>query len=139
MSCIWKRFILNVDGEALEVSGLVGSVRKYIAYIFIVMGLVWAVLALLGASFLLLWPTLTSLATGALLIVRPEHRFTSALSKASALYGLVLAAYQAYVAVPLLGTVFATIAAYSFASFTLIAIVNVLLLYAGSPKREAVE
>ncbi len=120
----------------LEVSSPAGSVRKYIPYIFIAMGLVWAIVALLGTTFLLLWPTLTSLATGALLIVRPVHRFTSALSKASALYGLALAAYQAYVAVPLLGTVFTTIAAYSFVSFTLIAVVNLVLLYAGSRREK---
>lgn len=116
---------------------LADFVRKYSAYIFVAMGLVWAILSFVGGSSLLLWPTLTALASGALLIVRPQHRFTSALSKASALYGLVLAVYQAYVAVPLLGTLFTSIATYSVASFALIALGNLALLAAGSPERVA--
>jgi hypothetical protein len=123
-----------MGAERQKLPDLAAAVRKYGAYIFLLMGLIWAILAFLGGSSLLLWPTLTSLASGAFLIVKPKHKFTSALSKASALYGLLLAAYQAYVAIPLIGTLFTTIAAYSVASFSLIAIGNLALLYAGPSK-----
>lgn len=120
-------------------AGVTEAVKKYLAYIFIVLGLVWVAIILTGGATLLLWPALTSIVTGALLLLRPERKFSRALSKASALYGVLLAGYQAYVAIPLLSTVFSTFATYSAASFAVIALLYLALLYAsfGSPAGKA--
>ena len=116
-------------------AGVTEAVKKYLAYIFLILGLVWSAIILTGGATLLLWPALTSILSGALLILRPERKFSRALAKASALYGVLLAGYQAYVAVPLLGSVFLTFGTYSVASFTVMALLYLALLYAsfGSP------
>jgi hypothetical protein len=107
-----------------------GFVKKYLAYLFILLGLVWVGVIVSGAANILLWPALTSILSGVLLLVRPEGNFSTALSRASALYGVLLAGYQAYVAIPLLGSVFSTFAASSFASFGVVTVVYLALLYA---------
>ena len=116
-------------------AGITEAVKKYLAYIFIVLGIVWVAIILTGGALLLLWPALTSIVSGALLLLRPERKFSRALAKASALYGVLLAGYQAYVAAPLLGSLFSTFATYSVASFAAIALLYLALLYAsfGSP------
>jgi len=106
------------------------SLRKYLPYLFVILGLVWVGTILFGGSFLLLWPAATSLLSGALLALRPEERLSSALARASALYCVLLAGYQVYVAIPLVGTVFSTFASYSLASFAIIALLYLVLLYA---------
>ncbi len=111
-------------------AGVTRLVRKHLQYLFIILGLVWVAIIFTGGAALLLWPAVTSLVSGALLILRPEARFSSALARASALYCVLLAGYQAYVAIPLLGSVFSTIASYSLASFAIIAILYMVLLYA---------
>jgi len=116
-------------------AGITEAVKKYLAYIFIVLGIVWVGIILAGGALLLLWPAVTSIVSGALLLLRPERKFSRALAKASALYGVLLAGYQAYVAAPLLGSFFSTFATYSVASFAVIALLYLALLYAsfGSP------
>lgn len=99
-----------------------------VPYVFVAVGIAWIVVIVLGGSLLLLWPGATSIASGALLKTKPEERFSGALSRASALFGLILSGYQAYTAVPLFGTLFSTIAAYSFVSFAVVALVNLALL-----------
>ncbi len=119
-------------------AGVTEAVKRYLAYIFILLGLVWVAIIIAGGASLLLWPALTSIVSGALLILRPEMKFSRALAKASALYGVLLAGYQAYVALPLLGSVFSTFATYSVASFAVIALLYLALLYASfsSPGRK---
>jgi len=116
-------------------AGITEAVKKYLAYIFIVLGIVWVGIILAGGALLLLWPAVTSILSGVLLFFRPERKFSRALAKASALYGVLLAGYQAYVAAPLLGSLFSTFATYSVASFAAIALLYLALLYAsfGSP------
>jgi len=116
-------------------AGVIEAVKKYLAYIFIVLGIVWVAIIITGGAALLLWPALTSIVSGALLILRPERKFSRALAKASALYGVLLAGYKAYVAVPLLVSVFSTFGTYSVASFTIMTLLYLALLYAsfGTP------
>jgi hypothetical protein len=111
-------------------AGVREAVKKYLAYIFILLGIVWVAIILTGGAALLLWPALTSILSGALLLLRPEMKFSRALAKASALYGVLLAGYQAYVAIPLLGSLFSTFGTYSAASFTVIALLYLAILYA---------
>ncbi len=111
-------------------AGVNRLVKKYLPYLFIILGLVWVAIIFTGGASLLLWPAVTSLVSGALLVLRPEGRLSSALSRASALYCVLLAGYQVYVAIPLLGSVFSTIASYSLASFAIIALLYLVILYA---------
>jgi len=105
-------------------------VNQYLGYLYVILGLFWVGIIFAGGALLLLWPSLTSIASGGLLVLRPEKKLSSALAKASAIYAILLAGYQAYVSVALLGSVFSTIAAYSLASFAAIAILYTVLLYA---------
>jgi hypothetical protein len=107
------------------------------AYAFISVGIVWLVVAYVNHSYLVLWPVVTSLLSGVLLKARPGHRLTWAWASSSAVLGLLLAAYQAYAAVPLVGGPSSLIASESLGGFAVFAAVHLILLYAGgtSPAR----
>jgi hypothetical protein len=102
------------------------------AYAFVGVGIVWLVVAYINHSYLVLWPVVTCLLSGVLLKVRPGERLTWAWATASAVLGLILAAYQAYAAFPLVGGPSTSIASESLGGFVAFAVVHFLLLYAGS-------
>ena len=102
------------------------------AYGFLAVGIVWLVVAYVSHSYLVLWPVVTSLLSGVLLKARPGQRLTWAWATSSAVLGLLLAAYQAYAAVPLVGGPSASVASESLGGFAVFAAVHVILLYAGS-------
>ena len=129
-----KRFIRENARACDEMAALSNRVRRYLPYAFIAAGVAWLAIIATGASFLLLWPAALSILSGIILKWKPGGRLSSALSRATALYGIVLAAYQVYVALPLLVGIFATIAALSVVSFLVLAVYNVVLLYGSIPK-----
>ncbi|MDV3276832.1 MAG: hypothetical protein LYZ69_00015 [Nitrososphaerales archaeon] len=99
-----------------------------LAYVFVVVGLVWLGLVVLTSSTLVLWPVLACLISGALLKLRPASNLTTAWASASALMGLALSAYQVYVAAPLVTSDFATIAGASVAAFVVFGLFQLYLL-----------
>ncbi len=102
------------------------------AYAFFAVGIAWLAVAYVNHSYLVLWPVVTCLLSGVLLKVKPGERLTWAWASSSAVLGLLLAAYQAYVAFPLVGGPSSSIASESLGGFGVFAAVHLLLLYAGS-------
>jgi hypothetical protein len=119
-------------------SSVLGMVRSRAAYLFIVVGVVWAALGFLLGSVLAAWPTVACLAGGALLMLRPLDRLTWAWGISTAAMGLIVSLYQIYAWGPLVSGAFSTLAAEALAGFTLFALVHVLLFYAGAKGPSAV-
>ena len=116
-------------------SRVLGTLKSNVAYVFLVAGAVWLGVAFNIRSYLVLWPALTCLVSGGLLRVRPGERLTWAWASASAVLGLILSGYQAYVAVPLVGGPFSATASLSLVGFLAFAFLHLVLLYAGGSAR----
>ncbi len=101
--------------------------KSNLAYVFIVVGLVWLGLVVLTDSALVLWPVGACLISGALLKLRSGSNLTTAWTSASALMGLALSAYQVYIAVPLVIGNFAAIAGASVVAFVVFGIFQLYL------------
>lgn len=101
------------------------------AYFFVAMGVVWLGVAAFTGSYLLLWPVLACVVAGLLLKLRPGRRFTWSWAVASAALGLLLAGYEVYVWSPFVGGAFSALAAEAVAVFGALAVVHVVLVYAG--------
>jgi hypothetical protein len=108
------------------------TLRSNVAYAFIVVGAIWLGVAFNARSYLALWPVATSLLSGLLLRMRPNDRLTWAWASSSAVLGLLLSAYQAYVAIPLVGGALTSVASISLGGFSAFALVHLLILYAGN-------
>jgi hypothetical protein len=117
----------------------VDMLRGRLSYAFILMGVVWLGFVYVASSLLVLWPAVTCLAGGALLLWRPKERFTSAWVRATAVLGFVLGAYMVLVAAPLLGGSFALVAGVSLVAFLVIAAFNVLLFALSGARPEPSE
>jgi len=105
--------------------------KSNLAYEFLVVGAIWAVVAVGLGLVLVLWPTLACLVAGLLLKFRPSERITWPWAISSAALGLLLSAYQVYAAIPLVGGIFSLVAIETLAGFALFALVHLLLLYSG--------
>lgn len=103
-----------------------------LSYAFIAMGVVWLGFVYVASSLLVLWPAVTCLAGGALLLWRPKEKFTQAWIRASAFLGVILGTYQVLVAAPLLTGDFAVVAGVSLVAFLVVAAFNVALFAASS-------
>jgi hypothetical protein len=104
------------------------ALRGNLAYVFVVVGLVWLSLVVLTHSMLVVWPVLAFLVGGGLLKLRPGSNLTNAWASAAALMGLALSAYQVYVAAPLLVSGFAAIAGASVVVFVVFGLFQLYLL-----------
>lgn len=109
--------------------------RGRLSYAFIAMGAVWLGFVYVASSLLVLWPAVTCIAGGALLLWKPKEKFTRAWVRASAFLGVVLGTYQVVVAAPLLTGDFALVASVSLVAFLVVAAFNVAL-FAASSKSE---
>jgi len=107
-----------------------GFVRRNLAYAFVVLGLVWLVIAYLAGSPLTLWPAVACLAAALLIKVRPSSRLSIAWGPAAAILGLLLCAYQVYEAIPLLTGAFVTVASASAVVFFLLGLGHAYVAYA---------
>ena len=105
--------------------------KSYSAYAFVIAGLAWLAVAYELASLLVLWPAVACIVAGVLLKLRPGARLTWAWATSSAVLGLLLSAYAAFVAAPVISSAFSSIAIASFAAFSIFALAHVFLLYAG--------
>lgn len=102
-------------------------VKKNLAYAFVIFGAIWVAIALLAGSALVLWPAVACFAAGVLMRVRPGSRLSIAWGPSAAILGLLLCAYQAYVAVTLLSGSFVTIASLSVVVFVLLGLGHLYL------------
>ena len=110
---------------------ILGIVRTNSSYIFIGVGIVWLVVAVLAWSGLVLWPVVAFLASGVMLRMMPGSRFTWAWVASTAVLGFLLSAYLVYVWVPFLGGAFSALAAGALVGFAAFAVVHLLLFYIG--------
>ncbi|HUI86006.1 MAG TPA: hypothetical protein VLY21_02480 [Nitrososphaerales archaeon] len=107
------------------------------SYFFIAVGVIWLAIAFLAGSSLILWPVVACIAGGIMLREWPSGRFTWAWCVATAVMGLLLAAYQVYAWLSFLGGAFSTLATLSTAGFAVLAVIHVLLFYVATAKPAA--
>lgn len=132
----WRAHCLNQDPRsAAEMQSLASGIRSNTPYLFAAAGVVWLAAVVVTGSLLVLWPVLACVLSGVFLKAYPGSRFTSAWAGASALMGLALAAYQVYVAAPLVSGAFATIAWTSIVAFSIFAVFHVYLLAVSGARR----
>ncbi len=91
----------------------------------------WAAIAVGLSLTIVLWPALTCLVAGLLLRLQPSARLTWPWATSSAALGLLVAGYQAYVAVLFVSGTFSLVAGETLAAFTVFALVHLVLLYTG--------
>jgi hypothetical protein len=95
--------------------------------LFLAEGVFWLGVVVTGGALLVVFAALAFVASGLLLVSRPEHRLTRPVAGASALFGLTLTVYQIYEASTLFGTSLGTVGLSSGAIFGVFAIVSVYL------------
>lgn len=111
--------------------------KSNLAYEFIVVGIIWTVIAIGLGLALVLWPALTCLLAGLLLKFLPSTRITWPWATSSAVLGFLVSAYQVFVAVPFVGGTFSLVGVETLAGFALFALVHLVLLYSAySPAGE---
>jgi hypothetical protein len=106
------------------------GVRKNLAYAFVIFGLVWVFVAYLTGSLLVIWPAAACIVAGVLIKLMPSSRITIAWGPSAAILGLLLCAYQVYVAVQLLTGAFVTIATMSIVVFFILGVGHAYLAFA---------
>ena len=105
--------------------------------LFFVTGLFWAGIIVTGGGVLLGWAVLSCFASGAMLMMRASSWVTRPLVAASALFGVVLTAYQLYVGATSLGTGVSSVGLVSVPLFLVFTIVYLYLLYAETKRAKA--
>ncbi len=110
------------------------TIKANAAYVFVAVGVVWAVLAYVASAGVVLWPSATCLLSGVLMKLRPGERLTWAFSISSAALGLLVSGYQVYFWSPLVGGSASSMAGISMGLFGVFAAVHLYLIYAGSAK-----
>ncbi len=113
-----------------EMQSALASVRKNLAYVFVLFGIIWVAVAFLAGSLLVLWPAVACVAAGVLIKMRPSSRLSIAWGPAAAILGLLLCAYQVYAAVMLLSGAFVTVASASVVAFLILGIGHLYLAFA---------
>lgn len=105
--------------------------KSNLVYEFLVVGVVWAVVAVGLGLVMVLWPALTCLAAGLLLKFLPSGRITWPWATSSAILGFLVSAYQAYVAIPFVNSTFSLVAMETLVGFAFFAFAHLVLLYSG--------
>lgn len=95
--------------------------------LFLVEGVFWLGVLATGGAALLIFAALAFIASGLVLVSRPENRLARPLAGASALFGLSLTVYQVYQASTLFGTSLSNVGVTSGAVFAVFAVVSVYL------------
>jgi hypothetical protein len=113
-------------------SSVIGRLRGFAAYFFIVVGLVWAAVGALTGSALVAWPAGACFVGGAFIRFLPGRRLTWAWGLSTAAMGFIVSIYQIYAWSPLVGGAFSTLAGTALGGFAVFAVVHVLLFYAGA-------
>ena len=103
--------------------------------LFFVTGVFWAGIIAVGGGALLAWAVLTCFASGAFLVVWESSWVTRPLVAASALFGIVLTAYQLYEALATLTTGLRSVAYVSAPLFAAFLVVYLYIFYACSWRR----
>jgi len=121
---------ISILGPQAEMQSALSLVRKNLAYVFVVFGVIWIAVAFVAGSALVIWPAAACIAAGVLLRVRPSSKITMAWGPSAAILGLLLCSYQAYAAIMLLSGAFVTVASVSAAVFVLLGLGHVYLAFA---------
>ena len=113
------------------------TVRARSAYAYILAGVAWLAVATVAGSLLILWPVVACLVSGALLTFRPNEKFTWSWVLATAVLGLLLAAYQVYSWTQFVSGYFTIVAGEAIAVFLALGVFHGLLLYLESSMKSA--
>ena len=105
--------------------------KSNLAYEFIAVGIVWTVVAVGLGLALVLWPALTCYVAGLLVKFLPLERITWPWAISSAALGLLVSAYQVYVAIPFISSAFSLVGTETLVGFVVFAFVHLVLLYFG--------
>ena len=105
--------------------------KSNLPYEFIAVGVAWTVVAVGLGLALVLWPALTCYVAGLLLKFVPSQRITWPWANSSAVLGLLVSAYQVYVAVPFVSSTFSLVGTETLVGFVVFSLVHLALLYFG--------
>jgi Ca2+/Na+ antiporter len=114
-------------------------IRANLAYLFLAAGVIWSGLIYLTSSLLILWPAVACVVGGLLLKLVADNKMSNIWAISAAVLGFVLAAYQAFAAVPLLFGAFSIVAIASLVLFFLFAVLHLFLLYGAGVQPEETE
>jgi len=104
--------------------------------LYLLAGVFWVGILATGGGVLLFWAALTCFLSGLFLFEWSSSWVTRPLTKATALFGLALAAYQVYAALTLIGTGLDSVALISGGVFAIVAVLYLyLLMFVGRKKR----
>jgi hypothetical protein len=105
------------------------QLKGVVPYFYIIAGAAWVGIIALGGGGLLAWPATVSILAGLALVIRPGLRISKALVKATAVYGLLLCAYQVYLDSGVVSTASVAVAGYSAAVFVVLGVLYAYLFY----------
>ena len=108
--------------------------RKNVPYVFALLGVIWLAIAAYAGDWTVLWPVVLCFVAAALLRMRPGERLTWAWATSTALMGLIIAAYQTYYWIPLLGGSLSSLAGLTAGGFAVFAVVHLVVLYLGGTR-----
>lgn len=105
--------------------------KSNLPYEFLLVGVAWTVIAVGLGIALVLWPALTCYVAGLLLKFLPSERITWPWAISSAVLGLLVSAYQVYVAIPFVSSTFSLVGGETLIGFVVFLLVHLTLLYLG--------
>lgn len=108
-----------------------GILKSNLPYEFVVVGVAWTVVAVGLGLAQVLWPALTCYVAGLLLKFVPSERITWPWAISSAVLGLLISAYQVYVAIPFVSSTFSLVGTETLVGFVVFTLVHLALLYFG--------
>ncbi len=97
--------------------------------LFLLVGAIWLAVTVTSSQSVLVWPGLTSILSGVSLFVASAKQFRRPLGIASSIFGLAISLFQVYLAASLLGSALAGLVVYSLATFLLLVVLQLILLY----------
>ena len=100
--------------------------------LFLLVGVIWVAVTVSSRESVLAWPALASILSGVFLLLGATKPLRRPLGVASALFGLAIALFQAYLAATLVGTALGSLAPLSLGTFTVLAVVQLFLIYSAA-------
>ena len=85
-----------------------------------------------SGELVLLWPALTSILSGIAFYLGATKWLRRPLGISSSLFGLAIALFQFFLAAALIGTQLGSLAVYSLATFVVLIVLELILLYAAA-------
>ncbi len=104
--------------------------------LFFVAGVAWAGIVAAGGGVVLVWAALACFASGALLVMWASSWLTKPVVAASSVFGVIVALYQVYVGLTVVGGAVQSLAFVSVPLFLVLTVLYLYLFYANVLKQE---